>query len=193
MGFTDTDIKYAKEVQEKYNVPASIVLAQYAYESGYGTSSLAKNNHNYFGMRNGSNGWQKFDSKHDSFLAYGKLLSSDLYASKTKNAKSSSEYIDAIAETYAPSSDGNNNYAGNIKQIIKENDLTKYDSGDYTGSVSSGEGTADEYGLKWWGDIVKVVFCIVVIVGGVLCLGLAVTSNKVGQNMVKKIKGGKKK
>ena len=193
--FTDIDIKYAKEVQEKYNVPASIVLAQYALESGYGTSDLARQNNNYFGMRDGSSGWQKFSSKKDSFMAYGELLSSSLYADKTKGASNSGEYIDAIAETYAPSSDGNNNYAGQIKQIIKDFDLTQYDSKIVYGSGGSGSGTStSEYGLVWWGDVVKVIFCILVIIGGVVLFGLAVTSNSVGENLVKKVKkGGAKK
>ena len=192
--FTDTDIKYAKEAQEKYSVPASIVLAQYALESGYGTSDLARQNNNYFGMRDGSSGWQKFSSKKDSFMAYGELLSSSLYADKTKGASNSGEYIDAIAETYAPSSDGNNNYAGQIKQIIKDFDLTQYDSKGVYGSGGSESGTskADEYGLVWWGDVVKVIFCILVIIGGVVLFGLAVTSNSVGDNLVKKVKTEKK-
>lgn len=195
-GFKKEDITYAKEVQEKYNVPASIVLAQYALESGYGTSALATQNNNYFGMRDGSSGWQKFSSKKDSFMAYGELLSSSLYADKTKGATNSGEYIDAIAETYAPSSDGNNNYAGQIKAIISDFDLTQYDDKSVYSGNSSGEvktTKSDEYGLVWWGDIVKVVFCILVIVGGVIFIGLSVTSNNVGENLVKKVSGGKKK
>lgn len=204
MGFTNTDIKYAQEVQEKYGVPASIVLAQYALESGYGTSDLARHNNNYFGMKDGSSGWQKFSSKKESFMAYGELLSSSLYADKTAGADNSSEYIDAIAETYAPSSDGNNGYAKQIKTIISDFDLTQYDDKSVYGSEGSGgsggSGTSTKsgyYGLKWWGDVVKVVFCIVVVVAGVVFLGLAVTNNSVGENLVKKVKkvkkGGKEK
>ena len=196
-GFTQEDIKLAKEVQDKYGVPASLTLSQYAYESGYGTSALAKNNKNYFGMRNGSSGWQKFSSKRESFMAYGKLLSSDLYASKTKNAKNVKEYINAIAETYAPSSDGNNNYAGNVLQIIKENNLTQYDDKSKWGETDlSSDDTSDtasgSLGLVWWGDIVKVVFCIIMIALAVVFLGLAVTKGDAGK-LTKKIKGGKKK
>lgn len=195
MGFTQTDIAYAQEVQTKYGVPASVTLAQYAYESGYGTSQLAKENKNYFGMRDGSSGWQKFNSKKESFLAYGKLLASDLYASKTKGAENVTEYVNAIAETYAPESDGNNAYAENILKIIEEGNLTQYDTEE---SVTGGGGSANNgagsgrYGLKWWGDIVKIVFIILVIAGGVVFLGISVTDNNIS-GTVKKVTGGKKK
>ena len=201
MGFTSQDIQYAKEVQSTYGVPASVTLAQYAYESGYGTSNLAKKNNNYFGMRNGSKGWQKFDSKKDSFLAYGKLLSGELYTSKTKDAENVTQYVNAMAETYAPASDGNNNYAENILKIISENNLTQYDTtfsgGGGTASTGAGAGrtTAQEYGLKWWGDVVKVVFCILILVFGVMFLGFAVTSGQPTAAVKKAVKkaGGKKK
>lgn len=132
--FTSEDIRLAQESEQKYGVPASVTLAQYALESGYGKSTLAKTKNNYFGMRNGSKGWQTFDSKAESFDAHGRLLSNDLYSSKTAGAKSVEEYVYGFAETYAPSSDGNNNYAGKIMQIINENNLTQYDGG----SLSSG-------------------------------------------------------
>ena len=121
--FTEEDIRLAQKVQEKYGVPASVTLAQYALESGYGTSRLAKTNNNFFGMKAGSNGWQSFDSKEASFMAYGKLMSSELYTSKTNGTTTITEYVNAFAETYAPSSDGNKNYAGKVLDIIFQNNF----------------------------------------------------------------------
>lgn len=145
--FTSEDIRLAQESERKYGVPASVTLAQYALESGYGRSTLAKTKNNYFGMRNGSKGWQTFNSKAESFDAHGELLASDRYASKTANATNVTEYVQAFAETYAPSSDGNSNYAGKILQIIEDHNLTQYDGGNYGGSVvatsSSGGGFGD--------------------------------------------------
>lgn len=141
MGFTSEDIRLAKESERKYGVPASVTLAQYALESGYGKSTLAKTKNNFFGMRNGSKGWQSFDSKADSFDAHGRLLSGSLYSSKTAGATTVEEYVNGIAETYAPSSDGNNNYAGQLLTIIRENNLTQYDTGEY-GSTAATEGTS---------------------------------------------------
>lgn len=136
--FTSEDIRLAQETERKYGVPASVTLAQYALESGYGKSTLAKTKNNFFGMRNGSAGWQSFDSKADSFDAHGRLLAKPLYADKVKNAKTVEEYVNGIAETYAPSSDGNNNYAGKLMQIIRSNNLTQYDSGNYAATGSTG-------------------------------------------------------
>ena len=151
--FSNEAIRLAQETEQKYGVPASVTLAQYALESGYGTSYLARTKNNYFGMKNGSKGWQSFDSMADSFEAHGKLLTEERYTSKTANAKTVNDYVNGIAETYAPSSDGNNNYAGQLMQIINENNLTQYDSGKYgsgvvstTSTTSAKSGTQDCHG-----------------------------------------------
>ena len=59
-------------------------------------SSHQKNN-NWFGIKS-SDGWAKYDSARDSFLAYGKLLSKDRYTKHTKNAKTDSEYINGVVK-----------------------------------------------------------------------------------------------
>jgi len=43
--------KIAKAEQDKYGIPASVKMAQALLESGSGTSRLAKNNNNHFGMK----------------------------------------------------------------------------------------------------------------------------------------------
>lgn len=127
--FSKEVISLAQESERKYGVPASVTLAQYALESGYGTSNLARTKNNYFGMRKAGGGWQIHKSMADSFDRHGQLLTSGRYAEATKDVTSVNSYIDAIAEIYAPSSDGNNNYAGTLKQIIKDNKLEQYDLG----------------------------------------------------------------
>jgi len=138
--FSPEVIRLAQESEKKYGVPASVTLAQYATESAYGKSTLAQSAHNYFGMTGSNDGnyvirngrkWQRFDSMAESFDKHGQLLAKPLYSTKTKNAKSVDEYIDAIAETYAPTSDGNAGIADLWKKIIRQNNLTQYDSGKY--------------------------------------------------------------
>lgn len=175
--FTAEDIRLAQETEAKYGVPASVTLAQYALESGYGTSSLAKRANNYFGISGKNNGkyvmsggrsWAAYSSKAESFDAHGKLLSSSLYASKTAGAQSVGQYVDAIAETYAPSSDGNNNYAGQLKSIIQQNNLTQYDSASRSGTFS-GSTVVDTTTVSTtqttgsiWGTIVKFIALVIV-------------------------------
>ena len=154
--FTAEDIRLAQETEAAYGVPASVTLAQYALESGYGSSKLATQANNYFGIT-GSNkntgasvtmsgrSWAAYDSKAESFYDHGRLLSTPLYANAHKNTTDAGAYIDAIAEIYAPSSDGNNNYAGKLKSIIQTNNLTQYDQG-LSGSMVSG-GTASGGGV----------------------------------------------
>ena len=169
--FTSEDILLAQESQRKYGVPASVTLAQYALESGYGKSTLAKTKNNYFGMRNGSKGWQSFDSKAASFDAHGKLLAGKLYSSKTQGATNVSEYVNAIAETYAPSSDGNNNYAGAILKIIEENNLTQYDSGVYSTGVSVNTSATVSSGSNSLGESI-----LATIIQGVAVVGVGALS-----------------
>ena len=52
--FSEEDIQLAQKVQDTYGVPASVTLAQYALESGYGKSTVGKNN--YFNIKGDGQG-----------------------------------------------------------------------------------------------------------------------------------------
>lgn len=149
--FSPEVIKLAQESQAKYGVPASVTLAQYATESGYGKSWLAKNANNYFGIIGSYHGqsvyktdrnWRKYPSMKESFEDHGRLLSSGRYAEATKGVTSAEAYIDAIQPIYAPESDGNTGIAALWKKIIRQNNLTQYDTGVYSGGGSSGPGSS---------------------------------------------------
>ena len=45
---------YAMEQQIKYGIPSSVILAQMAVESTWGSSDLARNDNNFFGIKRGS-------------------------------------------------------------------------------------------------------------------------------------------
>ena len=194
--FSPEVIRLAQESEKKYGVPASVTLAQYALESGYGKSQLAKNKNNYFGMRNGSKGWQSFDSMAESFDAHGALLAKPLYAEKTAGATSAEQYIYAISETYAPSSDGNAGYAEKIMKIINDNNLTQYDGGNYggTSTISSADAGStktniiESVGNSVLGAIIKGIAVIAVGVLAVVlfmsAFNLKIPSKK---DMVKKV------
>ena len=185
--FSPEVIRLAQETQAKYGVPASVTLAQYATESGYGKSWLARNANNYFGMTGSYNGqkvyktdryWRKYSSMEESFNDHGRLLSSGRYGQATKGATSADAYIDAIQPIYAPESDGNKGIAKLWKTIIKQNNLTQYDTGSYssTGSGASGAGEApagpagkiESIGYSILGGIIKagavILLCVVAVV-----------------------------
>lgn len=187
--FSPEVIRLAQETQAKYGVPASVTLAQYATESGYGKSWLARNANNYFGMTGSYNGqkvfktdryWRRYASMEESFNDHGRLLSSGRYAQATKGVTSADAYIDAIQPIYAPESDGNKGISHLWKTIIRQNNLTQYDTGNYastgSGATASGAGEApagpagkiESIGYSILGGIIKagavILLCVVAVV-----------------------------
>lgn len=122
-------ITLANQIQAKYGIPSSLVLAQLILESAWGTSNLARNANNYFGMKGtgtaGSyNGYQRYNSMAESFEAYARNLTSGKYYNVAGLTSTDfNGWIDRIAETYAP----NQNYAAKIKQLASSYNLTQYD------------------------------------------------------------------
>ena len=111
------------------------------------------------------------------------------------------QYIDAIAETYAPSSDGNNDYAGKLKQIIAQNNLTQYDRGaTVSGSVNGVSGVSDAVSVQNVGaftretsvvaKVVKALAIVVVVVFAAVfffnAFSLNINPANVMKNQVKK-------
>ena len=196
--FSQEDIDLAKQVQDKYGVPASVTLGQYALESGYGSKTVGQNN--YFNIKgNGNGGYSNYSSKAESFDDYGRLLSTDRYTSKTSSATKVEDYIQGVKDAgYAEDP----HYVGKVMNIINTNNLMQYDTGnlgtDYSGSgglagtISEASGNA----MKWFGDITKVLFCILLLIGGFVFIALAFTTSDTGSKTVKKltkVKGVKKK
>lgn len=188
--FSQEVINLAQQTETKYGVPASVTLAQYAVESGYGTSGLATKANNYFGItgKNYSTGkyimmngrsWASYDSMAASFDDHGRLLTTSRYTNAHKNTTNAYQYVDAIAEIYAPSSDGNNGYASLVKQVISENNLTQYDkagasvpSGGSTvvgGGVSGVQQVDTSFlGVDWAEILGKIVKFLALVIVGVM-------------------------
>lgn len=178
--FSPEVIALAQESEKKYGVPASVTLAQYATESAYGSSWLAKNANNYFGMMASSKTtnkvwrsdryWQVHESMADSFDKHGQLLAKPLYANATAGAKDAYEYIDKMAPIYAPESDGNSGIVALWKKIIQQNNLTQYDSGNYGGggvavpdsSGADSSGTLDGIAGDILSGVIKVGFVLLI-------------------------------
>lgn len=137
-----------------YGYPfASPIIAQACLESGYGTSELAVNANNFFGIKystakrvpsskgyyvkvgseQNADGsyvssvmkWCKFDSMEDCVKGYFEFLNNGYgrYAN-LKTAKSPEEYIQLIrTDGYATSL----KYIQNVQKTMNDNHLTKYD------------------------------------------------------------------
>lgn len=67
-------------VERDYGINAFFTMAVASHESGWATSTLATNNNNLFGLKNGSS-WYDFNSKSDSVYLFAKSIS-NLYFNK---------------------------------------------------------------------------------------------------------------
>ena len=170
--FSDEDITLAKKVYSTYGVPVSVTLGMYALESGYGKSTVGKNN--YFNIKgNGQGGYRDYISKEESFMDFGKLLSNERYTSQTANANSIEEYVQGVKNGgYAE----DNQYVSKVMSVIKSNNLTQYDNF-YNGSSNSNSiGTSISFGkvdLVWWGEITRVIVILLVCLAGFVFLALS--------------------
>lgn len=146
--------RYAK--QYGYKV-ASPIIAQACIESAFGTSSLGKRYHNYFGMKCGSSwkgksvnlatkeeykpgtltsikaNFRAYDSMDEGVNGYFVFISSKRY-SNLKEATTPKEYLEMIKEDgYATSS----TYVNTNMSCINKYDLTKYDNLDGVADIIS--------------------------------------------------------
>ena len=140
----------AMEEQRRYGIPASVTLAQMAVESGYGESSLAKQDNNYFGIKaskdwiNSGKPWSYHHDDHynDKFCTFGSPLESLEYHSKVLMAdryKACRQYaptdhlhwIEGIKKGgYATDP----RYVATIEGVIRKYGLEKYDQMALTGA-----------------------------------------------------------
>lgn len=132
--------KVAQDEQAKYDIPASISIAQGILESSAGTSTLAVQNKNHFGIkcfkRNCPKGhctnhsddthkdfFRKYQNSWESWREHSLFLSGSNY----KHLKKSKNYkvwaIGLQEAGYAT----NKNYAKNLINIIEDYELYKYD------------------------------------------------------------------
>ncbi len=137
-------VKAAQVSARKFGIPASVQLAQWILESGWGKHSPGNNP---FGMkvRVGKNDpflslttsevikgktvtivdkFRKFATIDDAFLAHAELLSTaPVYAPAFKALPNRDKFIDLMGSKYATAP----NYAQTVKGLIKSQGLDKYD------------------------------------------------------------------
>lgn len=133
----------AMRQQRKYGIPASVVLSQMAYESGWGSSPLAQAGRNYFGIK-ASRQWLSqglpyslhdddrpnekfcnFSSVEEGVEYHTRLLMSDRYARCWRYGPTDyHNWLKAIkASGYATRRD----YVARCEKIIRQHKLYRYD------------------------------------------------------------------
>ena len=135
--------RIAMEQQVKYGIPASITLAQMYLESGGGTSKLAVNGNNYFGIKCSSD-WlasgkpyslHNDDRPNEKFCNYSSVEDSVVHHSqflmgnRYKNCRScdSTDYAGWARGLQSAGYATNKNYANILITDIQSYDLHKYD------------------------------------------------------------------
>ncbi len=150
-GFISSSAEAARESQRQHKVPASVTLAQAILESGWGRSTLTRDDHNYFGMKcfgspgplaigcrnyathecSGQNCWSTHDdfrsyrSTKDSYVDHGRQLSSmSRYAEAMKHAGDPDRFAREVhAAGYATSPA----YADKLIELMRQYNLYQYD------------------------------------------------------------------
>ncbi len=139
----------AMQAERTYAVPASVSLAQWALESGWG-KSMPPGSNNPFGMKARANEtgpvvyvdtkeqrrdgtwytikapFRKFSSMGEAFEEHAKLVgTAKVYAPARAKLPDRDAYIDALGPIYATAKD----YVKIIKGLIRQHGLDRYDRG----------------------------------------------------------------
>lgn len=140
--FFSNMLPYAQKASKALDIPVSVILSQWAVESAYGTSQLAKNHNNYGGVTWVGSSIAKGKSDNGVFASYNNAdqFTQDYirvmklgYYDQVRKADTVEGTVKALAESpYAES-----HYGGgtSIVGIIKANNLTKYDGQTQTGNL----------------------------------------------------------
>lgn len=172
MKLTDEMIKGAQETEKNTGVPASITLGQILLESSgnyNGMSYLAYKGNNLFGvksfdrtdnriyLKSGSGQysyWKTYDSVSDSIKDHEKIISLERYKKYyPEEGGTVKDYADALEKGgYAE-----NGYSNKLMRVIMDNQLTKYDTGQYK------HWTNTESDLPWYKSLVGYILYFITI------------------------------
>jgi hypothetical protein len=136
-------IQAARASQQRWQVPASITLAQWALESGFG-KHMPSGSNNPFGIKAGKNApfveantvevingqrvtvrakFRKFDSIADAFDYHGRLLATNKAYTRAMNVRQDPDaFADALTGVYATAP----NYGSVLKSMMKKYNLYQY-------------------------------------------------------------------
>jgi flagellum-specific peptidoglycan hydrolase FlgJ len=140
-------LPYAKAASDKLNIPVSVILAQWANESGFGTSSLAQRAGNYAGITHtgysidagASGAYADYKNNMDMFIKdYTRVMNLSYYKD-VRAAVSVDDTITALSKS--PYAESGYNGGKSLLSIIKQYGLTKYDNGSVADPTDAGTTT----------------------------------------------------
>ncbi len=140
-------------------IPPSLVLAQAAVESGWGTSRLAKDAHNFFGIMcfkpgcgvpfdGGSGEFRRFVGVNDSIAFYMRIINTKGAYRAARAERMRHRLIgdvpsgSALAKTLLSYSELGSRYIDFLLKIMRENKLDEYDGVDLPMSIEVNEAPA---------------------------------------------------
>lgn len=192
MSISNELLKASETASKNYGIPKEVILGFAGLETSYGTAGAGKSKNNLFGIMNADGTAKTYSSVAESVEDFAKLVTgnkdsaqSKKYGKATANATTSEEWVNAIRD-----SGYNSEYADGVYEKKVMNVIDSI-GGKLLGTESKELGISAEdlsnKGLKWWGDIVVVVVAVLLIVGGVVFLGMGVTSTAIGNKTVSKL------
>lgn len=141
--FIEAYAPFAMNQQIKHGIPSSVILAQMAFESGWGGSNLARIGNNFFGIK-ANNRWLSkglpyschdddkpnekfcnFSSPEESIEYHSRLLMSDRY--KNCHRYSSTDHRNWLKAIKQAGYATNKNYVAYLERIITRYKLHEYD------------------------------------------------------------------
>lgn len=139
--FIDRYAPYAMEQQVKYGIPSSVTLAQMALESTWGTSKLAREDNNYFGIKKGSSwvggvgyhdddrpneAFRRYDSVEQSIENHSYVLLQPLYQRRCP-VNDSTDHLGWIKGIKAGGYASDPDYVSKVEDIIRTYGLGRFD------------------------------------------------------------------
>jgi len=141
---------HAQKIHQKYNILASLIIAQACLESNFGQSGLAKNGHNLFGVKGAYNGqsitmptteykngkaykvkaaFRKYPSWYESLEDLAKLYVNGVSWDKNKYRSiiGEKDYKRACKKVQMCGYATNPQYANKLIRMIEQYNLTQYD------------------------------------------------------------------
>lgn len=187
MAISQELLNASQTASKNYGIPQEVILGFAGLETSFGTAGVGKSKNNLFGIMNADGTAKSYTSITESVNDFARLVTgnkdsaqSKKYGEATSKATTTAQWVNAIRDSGYNSEYADGVYEGKVMNVINGivDDKGKLIE-DAVGKLTLDNNDYDftpKTDLKWWGDVVIVVICILLIVGGVVFIGLGVTN-----------------